>query len=65
MYALGLVFWEMCRRTNFGANVEDFELPYYDLVPVDPSIEDMRRVVVTDESRPQLNNAWNDCAVST
>ncbi|RXN37822.1 activin receptor type [Labeo rohita] len=45
IYALGLVYWEIARRCNAGGIHEEYQLPYYDLVPSDPSIEEMRKVV--------------------
>ena len=35
------------------------QLPYYDHVTIDPSFEDMRRVVVTERRRPSLPNRWS------
>ena len=43
---------------------EDFQLPYYDLVPTDPSVEDMRRVVCEQKLRPSIPNQWQSCEVS-
>lgn len=40
---------------------EDYQLPYYDLVPADPTIEEMRKVVCTDGQRPALPNRWQSC----
>ncbi|XP_049520748.1 TGF-beta receptor type-1-like isoform X3 [Dermacentor silvarum] len=57
IYALGLVLWEIARRCNIG----DYQLPYYDLVPADPTIEEMRKVVCTDRQRPALPNRWQSC----
>lgn len=37
---------------------EEYELPYHDSVPSDPSIEDMRKVVCTDKQRPPIPNRW-------
>lgn len=42
---------------------EDFQLPYYDLVPSDPSIEDMRKVVCDQKLRPNIPNQWQSCEV--
>ncbi|MCL4132082.1 UNVERIFIED_CONTAM: hypothetical protein GTU68_041146 [Idotea baltica] len=58
IYALGLVFWEIARRCSTGSSCEDFQLPYYDVVPTDPTIEEMRKVVVTDRQRPTIPNKW-------
>lgn len=42
---------------------EDFQLPYYDLVPSDPTIEDMRKVVCEQKLRPSVPNQWQSCEV--
>lgn len=42
---------------------EDFQLPYYDMVPSDPSIEDMRKVVCDQRLRPSIPNQWQSCEV--
>ncbi|KAJ3604847.1 hypothetical protein NHX12_026899 [Muraenolepis orangiensis] len=55
MYSLGLILWEMTRRCM----VEDPQLPYYDLVPSDPSYEDMREVVCFKKQRPSFPNRWS------
>ena len=76
VYCLGLVMWEVARRTvaanekpvfqqpanekpvfpsqyqlpaNEMAAVEDRELPYYDVVPADPSHQDMLQVILTSD----------------
>uniref|UniRef100_A0A8D8UFU5 Serine/threonine-protein kinase receptor n=1 Tax=Cacopsylla melanoneura TaxID=428564 RepID=A0A8D8UFU5_9HEMI len=58
IYALGLVLWEVCRRTKANGIVEEYKVPYHDLVPMDPSFEDMRKVICTDQQRPVLPNRW-------
>ncbi|XP_028262182.1 activin receptor type-1B-like [Parambassis ranga] len=58
IYALGLVYWETARRCNSGGIHEEYQLPYYDLVPSDPSIEDMRKVVCDQKLRPSIPNWW-------
>ncbi|XP_049583851.1 activin receptor type-1C isoform X2 [Syngnathus scovelli] len=40
---------------------EDFQLPYYDLVPSDPSVDDMRKVVCEQKLRPNIPNQWQSC----
>ncbi|NP_001399711.1 activin receptor type-1B isoform h precursor [Homo sapiens] len=37
---------------------EEYQLPYYDLVPSDPSIEEMRKVVCDQKLRPNIPNWW-------
>lgn len=57
IYALGLVFWEIARRVETGSGqIEEYQLPYYDKVPNDPSIEEMKKVVVDQKYRPQMMN---------
>ncbi|XP_032527822.1 activin receptor type-1C isoform X3 [Danaus plexippus] len=57
VYSLGLVLWEMARRC--GALPDEYQPPYYDLVPPDPALEDMRRVVCIEKRRPVLPNRWH------
>lgn len=66
VYSVGLVFWEMARRcttTVLGTKTtisDDYKLPYYDIVPSDPSFEDMYDVVCTKKIRPQIPERWQD-----
>ncbi|KAL0963774.1 hypothetical protein UPYG_G00313390 [Umbra pygmaea] len=61
IYSLGLVFWELARRCSVRGLQEDFQLPYYDLVPSDPSLEDMRKIVCDQKLRPNIPNQWQSC----
>lgn len=45
VYALGLIFWEIARRCNVGGIYDEYQLPFYDAVPPDPTIEEMKRYV--------------------
>uniref|UniRef100_A0AAV2M6N6 receptor protein serine/threonine kinase n=1 Tax=Knipowitschia caucasica TaxID=637954 RepID=A0AAV2M6N6_KNICA len=58
IYALGLVYWEITRRCNTGGILEEYQLPYFDLVPSDPTIEEMRKVVCDQKLRPNISNWW-------
>ncbi|ODM90637.1 TGF-beta receptor type-1 [Orchesella cincta] len=58
VYAMGLVFWELARRCNVGGMHEDYQLPFFDMVPSDPQIEEMRKVVCVDQQRPVVHNRW-------
>jgi TGF-beta receptor type-1 len=58
VYALGLVFWELARRCSDAGLCEEYQLPYYDLVPSDPTDSEMRKVVSTDRRRPDIANRW-------
>lgn len=44
--------------------MEDYKPPFYDLVPNDPSFEDMRKVVCVDQQRPNIPNRWFSDPVS-
>lgn len=61
IYSLGLVFWELSRRCSVRGLHEDFQLPYYDMVPSDPSVDDMKRVVCEQKVRPSVPNQWQSC----
>jgi TGF-beta receptor type-1 len=61
VYALGLIFWEIARRCNVGGIYDEYQLPFYDAVPSDPTIEEMRRVVCVDKQRPNIPNRWQSC----
>ncbi|CAL9690324.1 unnamed protein product [Knipowitschia caucasica] len=58
IWALGLVLWEIARRTISNGIVEDYKPPFHDVVPTDPSFEDMRKVVCVDQQRPVIPNRW-------
>lgn len=62
MYAFGLVLWEISRRCiTHGTllSVDDYEVPYFDCVPSDPSFEDMQQVVCVKKIRPQIPTRWD------
>uniref|UniRef100_A0A8C7MSI7 Serine/threonine-protein kinase receptor n=2 Tax=Oncorhynchus TaxID=8016 RepID=A0A8C7MSI7_ONCKI len=61
IYAMGLVFWEIASRCSLAGIVEDYQLPYHDLVQSDPSVEEMRRVVCEQKLRPNIPNRWQSC----
>lgn len=66
IYSLGLVFWEMARRCTSlkrgtrTTTCEDYAMPYHDLVPSDPSSEQMRTVVCESGMRPIVPARWED-----
>lgn len=45
--------------------VEDYKPPFHDVVPNDPSFEDMRKVVCVDQQRPNIPNRWFSDPVSS
>ncbi|KAL1229289.1 TGF-beta receptor [Trichinella pseudospiralis] len=58
IYSLGLILWEICRRA--GDKPDPCELPYYDQVPAEPTLDDMLRCVVLENQRPPLPSRWKD-----
>ncbi|XGW30890.1 hypothetical protein V3C99_009674 [Haemonchus contortus] len=66
MYAFGLVIWEVTRRTSCSAGpASSFaeSLPYYDRVSRDPTIREMREVVVVQNVRPYESAHWSNNSV--
>ncbi|XP_055031114.1 bone morphogenetic protein receptor, type IAb [Misgurnus anguillicaudatus] len=59
IYSYGLIVWEMARRCVTGGIVEEYQMPYWDMVPSEPSYEDMREVVCVKGKRPEVSNRWN------
>ncbi|XP_060928260.1 bone morphogenetic protein receptor type-1B [Limanda limanda] len=58
MYSFGLILWEIARRCISGGILEEYQLPYHESVPTDPSYEDMREVVCIKRLRPSFPNRW-------
>ena len=46
-------------RTHTG-EVEEYELPYFDVVSNDPSFDEMKKVVAVQEIRPGIVQRWKD-----
>jgi hypothetical protein len=49
IYALGLVFWEIVNRVEKRREKEEeeeriYQPPYWDMVGIDPSLDEMRKV---------------------
>ena len=49
----------MFEIVSFAGEVGECQVPYQNCVPNDPSIEDMKRVVVTQELRPDIDQRWS------
>ncbi|GLH09114.1 Receptor protein serine/threonine kinase [Gryllus bimaculatus] len=67
VYSLGLVFWEMCRRCATGDKLtaaDDYQQPYFDCVPSDPTYEDMHEVVCAKRIRPPISPRWESDEVT-
>ncbi|CAI8040815.1 Activin receptor type-1 [Geodia barretti] len=62
MYCFGLIIWEVARRTSNRA--EEYQLPYFQHVSHDPSMDDMRKVVCTDSIRPTIASWWSEDEVN-
>ncbi len=61
VYSLGLVFWEMGRRcSGQGILAEEFREPYFDVVPMEHTLEDMKVVVCDKKVRPTCPNRWHE-----
>lgn len=43
--------------------VDDYKPPFWDVVPSDPSFDDMKKVVVIDQQRPVIPNRWSSDSV--
>lgn len=56
IYSFALVFWESLNQSEFNPTAGTFHLPYYEYTNSDPSVEEMKKVVVLDERRPRLSD---------
>eukprot|EP00731_Ephydatia_muelleri_P019212 Em0012g37a len=63
MYSFGLVMWEVARRGECGGFAEEPQLPFFDVLPPDPTIDDMHKVVVVEKKRPSIPNRWSQSEV--
>ncbi|XP_064595617.1 bone morphogenetic protein receptor type-1B-like [Liolophura sinensis] len=59
MYSFGLVMWEIARRCVTSGIVEEPEVPYYDCLAMDPSFDEVKKVVSHDRRRPAIPNRWS------
>ncbi|XP_013785792.2 LOW QUALITY PROTEIN: activin receptor type-1-like, partial [Limulus polyphemus] len=59
IYTFGLVIWEVCRKCLSEGIAEEYRPPFFDMVPSDPSFEDMKKVVCIDQQRPVIPNRWS------
>ena len=48
-----------------SGHAEEAQLPYFDLLPNDPTLEEVRRLVCVERRRPSLPNPWNQHEVHT
>ncbi|KAG8182734.1 hypothetical protein JTE90_026185 [Oedothorax gibbosus] len=61
MYSFALVLWEIARRCIVGGITEEYQLPFYNCIPSNPSFEDMKKVVCVDQMRPAIPLHWSKC----
>uniref|UniRef100_A0A914Z178 Serine/threonine-protein kinase receptor n=1 Tax=Panagrolaimus superbus TaxID=310955 RepID=A0A914Z178_9BILA len=62
IYAVSLMMWEIARRMNFKGETGSFpyELPYFEHIERDPSLEEMAEIVVEKKLRPTIDSEWYD-----
>lgn len=61
VYSFGLVLWEVSQRCMSNTGIaEDYRPPFYHVVGIDPSFDDMRKIVATDQQRPVIHNRWRN-----
>jgi hypothetical protein len=62
IYALSLVVWEITRRidTSCGKKAPSAQLPYFEFVPREPSIDEMFDCVCVKKNRPGALAEWNE-----
>ena len=64
VYAFALVMWEVTRRCMSHEGVEDYALPFHEMVTPDPGFEDMHKVVCVDGFRPLIEERWEEDKVT-
>lgn len=65
MFALDQLILILCHMCSLLLGiVEDYKPPFHDVVPSDPSFEDMKKVVCVDQQRPNIPNRWFSDPVS-
>jgi len=60
VYSVGLVYWEIVRRCRASSLHQEYQMPFYDVVSPDPSIEEMKEVVCIKRLRPDCPDEWNE-----
>ena len=58
-------FCEILLRTLVKGQELDYQMPYFDQVNSDPSIEEMKVVVCDQKIRPELPQQWDTIEVIT
>jgi len=66
IYALALIMWEIASRTAIlGATPPEYCPPFDDVVSQNPSLEEMREVVVQQQLRPQIPKGFINSDMDT
>ena len=52
-----------CLRCKVNGMSEDFQLPFFDFVGQDPTLEEMKAVVCDKQIRPTCPNRWQSSEV--
>lgn len=60
LYQYGLILWEVCHRTALDIlhPAGEHKLPYDGVVPLNPDIQDMIKIVCDDQYRPPRYDKW-------
>lgn len=67
MYSLGLILWEVCRRCLSNGIALEYSAPYSEWLVSgnqEPTLEEMKKLVVADQRRPQVPNSWHSDPVN-
>jgi serine/threonine protein kinase len=62
IYALSLVIWEITRRidTGCGKRPPASQVPYFEFVDREPTVDEMRKCVCIERNRPTSLPEWED-----
>lgn len=60
IYSFALVMWEVSRRCVVNGVAEDYQQPYFEYVTHDPTVLEMKQVVVDEKKRPSFEKSWKD-----
>lgn len=55
IYSFALLLWEIIAHSELNCHLTNYKPPYYEYIGEDPSFEDMKRVVSTEQKRPSLD----------
>lgn len=64
VYAFALVMWEIARRVKLpdtpglDTMAKPYEVPYYEYVPREPELEEMKECVCDNQHRPTISPEW-------